>query len=58
MRLIDRIETVPEAERDSPPTELQVELQVLLARMRGESLVAVPDTRGEMEEELRRLWAL
>lgn len=58
MRLIDRIATVPMAERELAPSEEQVELQVLFARMRGEPLVGVPDTRGEMEKELRRLWAL
>jgi hypothetical protein len=58
MRLIDRIATVPAAERELEPTEEQAELQVMLARMRGERLVGVPDTRGEMEAELRRLWAL
>lgn len=57
MRLVDRIATVPAAERELEPSEEQLELQLMLARMRGESLVGVPDTRGEMEVELRRLWA-
>lgn len=58
MSLGERIATVPRAERELEPTEEQVELQVMLARMRDEPFLGVPDTRGEMEEELWRLWAL
>lgn len=56
--MIERIATVPAAERDLEPSEEQMELLYVLARMRGEAVVSVPGTRGEAEAELRRLWAL
>jgi hypothetical protein len=57
MRLVDRIASVPAAERELPVMEEQLELLYVLARMRSQVVVSVPSTRGEAEVELRRLWA-
>jgi hypothetical protein len=58
MRLSDSIEVVPAEERDLPPSEEQMSQIYMFVQLRGEGGCCAPATRGEAEEELRRLWAL
>jgi hypothetical protein len=59
MSLLDSIEVVPSEERDLPPTDEQMSQVFMFLQLRGgDGGCSVPATRGEAEEELRRLWAL
>jgi hypothetical protein len=58
MSLSDSIEVVPAEARDLPPSEEQMSQIYMFVQLRGEGGCCAPATRGEAEEELRRLWAL
>ena len=58
MSLLGSIEVVPSEERDLPPSEEQMSQLYMFVQLRGEGGFCAPATRGEAEEELRRLWAL
>jgi hypothetical protein len=58
MSLLDSIEVVSSEERDLPPTDEQMSQLYMFVQLRGTGGFCTPATRGEAEEELRRLWAL